>query len=80
MLPGRKSSGPLSLLELPVILTADSAAVASADDCNARLVNTVLLRTHLLLWVLLIKVLLLLLWLLLDFVYENVATVSGDYC
>lgn len=46
MLPGRKSSGALSLLELPVFLTADSAAVASADACNARLLNPAVLEKH----------------------------------
>ena len=72
-LPGRNSSGAFCLLELPVTLTADSAAVASADNCSARLLGpAVLLRAQPLLWVLLIKVLLLLLWLLLDFVYEHV--------
>ncbi len=82
MLSGRNSSGASCLLELPRILTADCAAVAFADDCNAWLLDpAVLLGTQPLLWVVLIKVLLLLLWLLLDFVYENVATVSrGYYC
>ena len=50
MLPGRNSSGASRLLELPASLTADSAAVAPAGDCNAQLLDpAVLLRTQTLL-------------------------------
>ena len=47
MFPSRKSSGAFWLLELPATLTADAAAVASADDCNAKLLDpAVLLNTQ----------------------------------